>query len=102
MWDGFILFQQLIEAHRKIWDIFISPTERDVYGTQSVAYKIMKYLNKKATDADDIKFIRGEEWLKYYECLLMDYDATQMNREEFNNSGHNNINDIEASKLEEV
>lgn len=38
-----LTFQQLAKVHIEIWDTFISASERDEYGCQSIVYKVLKY-----------------------------------------------------------
>ncbi|XP_054708323.1 uncharacterized protein LOC129218133 [Uloborus diversus] len=56
-------------AHQESWDKFISVVENDVHGRQTLAYKILRKLNKEERDNAYINIIKTKEWIDHYRNL---------------------------------
>jgi hypothetical protein len=55
--------------HRESWDRFICRIEADIFGEQSVAYKVLKHLNRTNKDTIEINNIEDQKWIKHYKNL---------------------------------
>jgi hypothetical protein len=76
------------KAKRESWEQFIRRLERDVTGSQRYGFRVFKNLESEETDRTRVSGITEEQWLAYYEKLLVngkeitEIETTVMN--EFN------------------
>ena len=54
------------KTHKESWDRFISRIEFDIFGEQSMAYKVLKHLNRTNKDTIENNNIEDQKWIKHY------------------------------------
>jgi hypothetical protein len=54
------------KTHKESWDRFISRIETDIFGEQSMAYKVLKHLNRTNKDTMKINNIEDQKWINHY------------------------------------
>src|SRR5215469_5511145 len=59
----------LSKTHKESWDRFISRIETDIFGEQSMAYKVLKHLNRTNKDTIEINNIQDQKWINHYKDL---------------------------------
>ena len=57
------------KAHKESWDRFISGIETDIFGEKSMAYKVLKHLNRTNKDTIEINNTEDQKWTKHYKNL---------------------------------
>ena len=57
------------KTHKESWDRFISRIETDIFGEQSMAYKVLKHLNRTNKDTIEINNIEDQKWINHYKDL---------------------------------
>jgi len=70
------------KTHKESWDRFISGIESDIFGEQSMAYKVLKHLNRTNEDTIEINNIEDQIWIntiKIY-SIRIPHKTTTMNK----------------------
>jgi hypothetical protein len=57
------------KTHKESWDRFICRIEADIFGEQSMAYKVLKHLNRANKDTIEINNIEDQKWIENYKSL---------------------------------
>ena len=57
------------KTHKESWDRFISRIDTDIFGEQSMAYKVLKHLNRTNKDTMEINNIEDQKWINHYKNL---------------------------------
>jgi hypothetical protein len=57
------------KTHKESWDRFISRIETDIFGEQSMAYKVFKHLSRTNKDTTEINNIEDRKWTTHYKNL---------------------------------
>src|SRR5215510_13644971 len=57
------------KTHKESWDRFISRIETDIFGEQSMAYKVLKHLNRTNKDTTEINSVEDQKWINHYKDL---------------------------------
>lgn len=57
------------KAHTESWERFIGCIEHDLHGRQSLAYKVIKTLNKNERENIQINAIDKQSWIEHYKKL---------------------------------
>ena len=56
------------KAHKEFWDRFIRRIEADIFGKQSMAYKVLKHFNQTYKDTTEINN-KDKKWTEHYKSL---------------------------------
>jgi hypothetical protein len=71
------------KAHQESWERFIAMIENDVHGRQTLAYKVMRYLNSEERDTAKLDIIQEKEWMEHYKYLWYDPQLERETNEKY-------------------
>src|SRR5215468_5463119 len=89
-------------THKESWDRFISRIETDIFGEQSMAYKVLKHLNRTNKDIIEINNIEDQKWINHYKDLWCTNSLQNDNDEpETTSATSTRIDEISDEELEQ-
>lgn len=83
------------KTHNESWDRFMCNIETDIFGEQSMAYKVLKHLNWTNRDTIKINTIEDKNWIEHYKSLWCS-NSLQSNNDE---PGNTSIPSEEIDKI---
>jgi hypothetical protein len=59
----------VFKTNKESWDRFIGRIETDIFGEQSMAYKVLKHLKRTNKNTNEINNIEDKKWIEHYKSL---------------------------------
>jgi hypothetical protein len=69
------------KTHKESWDRFVCGIEADIFGEQSMAYKVLKHLNRTNKDTVEIINTENQKWIEHYKSLWCSKSPQNKNNE---------------------
>jgi len=69
------------KTHQEAWDRFICRIVADIFGEQSMAYKVLKHLNRTNKDTIEINNVEDQKWIEHCESLWCSNSPQNNNNE---------------------